>query len=87
MILPLDVQIARLRVLTQIAVGELPLTITDVSLDEGVFLIELEHVTDGTYWFALSNCVLRLNDTCLLDILDEHIEYLLDLLWGRLDVV
>jgi hypothetical protein len=85
MILPLDVQIARLRVLTQMALGELPITVTAVYQDEGVFMVELHHITDGPYWFALSNRVMRMNDTCILDVLDEHIEYLLDILWDRLD--
>ena len=85
MSLPLDVQIARLRVLTQMALGELPLTVVNVTRDEDLFLIELEHVTDGPCRLALSTCAMRMHDASILHVLNEHIEYLLDVLWERVD--
>ena len=76
----------RLQRLTERAIGELPFRVVEIAYQDRLFIVALEHVTDGICCFTLPSQIVDLTNSVVRLLINQEIEHILDLLWDRVEL-
>lgn len=77
----MDEDVERLVDLAWESIGELPFDVRAVARRGSEVFFNVEHITDGCFWFRIPAVAARLSDVTVLRMMDEQIEHILDVIW------